>query len=138
MTTKYEIDPDLSRTAVRYRANETGWSPWCWEIVQAKPDDSETIIGTYPIGEIREELETIQGMAETSEPGKTGEATGTWDHLVERAWLQRIGDAAEKCSKARKPAMPLLRPAKDDRSAAKRRLADLLDATEGYMTWCRE
>ena len=134
MTTKYEIDPDLSRTAVRYRPHGVGLNPRCWDIVQVSPDNAETTTGTFTIDELGPELQAIQG---NPEPDETGDLP-IWEQVVERAWLQRMGAAVENCNRAGEPALPLLQPAEDDRSAAKRRLADLLDATEGYMTWCRE
>ena len=136
MSAKIETDPNLSRTAVRYRRDETGSNPWCWDIVQVSADNSERTIGTYTIDELGLELRTIQGD-EAPEPTETG-SPAIWEHVVERAWLQRVETAIKSCSKATEPAMPLLRPTEDDRCATKRRLADLIDATDGYVTWCRD
>ena len=137
MSEKIETDPNLSRTAVRYRRDETGSNPWCWDIVQVSADNSERTIGTYTIDELGPELQTIQENDKTSEPDETGDLPD-WEQVVERAWLQRIEATIKSCSKAAEPAMPLLRPTEDDRCATKRRLADLIDATDGYVTWCRD
>lgn len=137
MSAKIETDPNLSRTAVRYRQDETGSNPWCWDIVQVSADNSERTIGTYTIDELGPELQTIQENDKTSEPDETGDLPD-WEQVVERAWLQRIEATIKSCSKAAEPAMPLLRPTEDDRCATKRRLADLIDATDGYVTWCRD
>ena len=55
------MDPNLSRTAVRYQPNNTGSSPWCWAIIQVAPDGGETTIGTCTIDELGPELQAIQG-----------------------------------------------------------------------------
>ena len=136
MTANYKIDPELSRTAARYRPHAVGLDPQCWDIVQVDAAGAETTIGTFTLDELGPKLQAIQGNGETPEPGETGDLP-IWEQVVERAWLQRIKAAAEKCNDADNAAIPLLRPAEDDRCAAKRRLADLIEATDGYVTWCR-
>ena len=138
MKTTLKTDPELARTAVRHRLHGTGLSPWCWEIMQVNDDKTETTAGPYTADELGPALRTIQGNSAApdaaSEPG-TEEA---WVRVVERAWLRRIDDAVHRCAHAGRRPIPLLPGAADDHENAKKGLADLLEATEGYVTWCRD
>ena len=136
MTRTPKPDRQLSQTAVRYRARDTAANPWCWDIVQVDAHGAETTIETCTIDELGSELRAIQGVDDAQEGAESGDLP-LWEQVVDRAWLQRIADAAARCSTERK-STPLLRPAEDDRADMKRLLADLLDATEEYVTWCRD
>ena len=132
-----ERDPELARTAVRYRRHRSGLSPWCWEIVQVKDDKTETTAGPYTADELGPALRAIQrnGTAPdaASEPG----AEEAWEKVVERGWLRRIDDAVHRCAHAGRRPIPLPETAKDH-DDAKKGLSELLEATDAYMAWCRD
>ena len=135
METTLENDPELTRTAVRYRRHGTGLDPWYWEIVQLNHGQIETTAGPYRTDELGPALRAIQGdEAAAGEPG-TEEA---WERVVERGWLRRIDDAVHRTAHAGRRPLPLLPGDADDHENTKKGLSDLLEATEDYMTWCRE